>query len=156
MAKEFLASIAPFAIVLAVRVGRSVPSWMGSAFAAIKPRPATDPVWSFAYMQLLTVFHAVMTRLGLNNKMFYQTRHSGASIDRMKKKRSSEGARRRGGWKNPKSVARYEKHARMVDSLASLPGGLRRHMDSVEIAIVDIVLRVRVVAIPSLVAVLAD
>jgi hypothetical protein len=73
----------------------------------------------------------------------------------MERWRSSEEVRRRGSWKSPRSITRYVKHARLVDSLARRPGGLRRHMDQVEGAIEDIVLKDRVEATPSLVALLA-
>ena len=131
-------------------------TWMGAAFATIKTRPATAKIWDFTYMQLLATFHTALARLGLRNVVLYMTRHSGASIDRMTQERSSEEVRRRGGWKHPKSVARYEKHARLIDSLARLPGGLRRHMEEVEGSVEAIVLKGKVVAIPPLGALLAD
>ena len=64
----------------------------------------------------------------------YQLRHSGASWDVARSYRNIHEVQRRGLWKTNTSVARYEKHGRMIAEYEKLDAPLRvwleaRHQD---------------------------
>ena len=78
----------------------------------VKARPGR-PVWHFEYPEYLRCFRQVAESEGISKPTLYQTRHSGASIDRFYGWRSLTAVKKRGGWRSDRSVARYEKSARL-------------------------------------------
>ena len=73
----------------------------------------TARFWSFDYPEYLKRFRQVAESEGIGKLTPYQTRHSGASIDRFYEWRSLTAVKKRGGWRSDRSVARYEKSARL-------------------------------------------
>ena len=71
------------------------------------------PVWDFDYPMLLRHMKETCRSLQLGRITPYQARHSGASIDRSSGERSQAEVQRRGGWRQLKNMARYEKSARL-------------------------------------------
>ena len=61
----------------------------------------------------------------------YQLRHSGASWDVARSYRSTAAVQKRGLWKCESSMARYEKHGRMMAEYQKLPQAKRRWMEAV-------------------------
>ena len=87
---------------------------MGPALERLKANgEAGRPVWHFGYPECLASFRQVAKKEGMPDLTPYQTRHSGASIDRFYRWRLLADVKKRGGWRSDKSVARYEKSARL-------------------------------------------
>ena len=120
--------------------------WAGPILSSLRQQ-ARDPVWGFDYWTYLKHFRAVATRLNIKIDP-YQTRHSGASIDREARWRSLPEVKQRGAWKTDKSVARYDKHARVGHSAQSYPPLLATYFDQCEACLADIFLRGRLVPLP--------
>ena len=103
----------------------------------------SGPMWDFSYPQFARAFASAVRLLRIQKLIPYQWRHSGASIDRepvavpavagqaasssslatdssghphAKAPRTLDAVQRRGFWKSPKSVARYEKSGRLTVS----------------------------------------
>ena len=89
-------------------------TWLGPALERLKANGQPGrPVWHFDYPDYLASFRHVAKAEGMADLTPYQTRHSGASIDRFNNWRSLADVKKRGGWRSDKSVARYEKAARL-------------------------------------------
>ena len=91
--------------------------WAAPLWAALKEGPSSAPLWDFNYLDFLVVFRRCAAKLGRPTLVPYQARHSGASCDRAAGSRTAEETRRRGTWKSISSVMRYEKVARVAQSL---------------------------------------
>ena len=70
----------------------------------------------------------------------YNMRHSGPSIDRSQNLRPLLEVQKRGRWKSHKSVARYEKSARLAANFNQLPTKTQRHCLHVETLLGDVML----------------
>ena len=92
-------------------------------FSALKKRSGRDLVWSFDYRKFSSLFKRVAELAGLGQAHLhpYMMRHGGASDDALRLTRSLEAIKRRGRWAADTSVKRYEKHARVLESLECLP-----------------------------------
>ena len=101
-------------------------------------------VWGFTYWDYLKVFNASAASLGVR-AVPYQTRHSGASIDRESRVRTLGEVKQRGGWKADSSVMRYDKHARLRHSELRYPPGLAAHLQTCERQLEAIILQGKVV-----------
>ena len=93
--------------------------WVTELFKILRKGPLDEPVWSFTYGSLIAEFRRSCRRLGVN-VVPYQLRHSGASWDRLQRHRSLEQIMKRGRWGCMRSVARYEKSARVAADYAKL------------------------------------
>ncbi|CAK0889909.1 unnamed protein product [Prorocentrum cordatum] len=96
-------------------------------------------VWGFAYYDYLKVFTMCAKSLGVN-VVPYQTRHSGASIDRESRARTLGEVKQRGGWKADSIVMKYEKHARLRHSELRHNRDLSEHLQARERHLEDILL----------------
>ena len=81
-------------------------------------------LWDFTYAQLHRELRLVCDCLSLSLTL-YQTRHSGASHDRMKNNRSLDAIMKRGHWKTQQSVLRYEKSALLATAWNAVPATTR-------------------------------
>ena len=70
----------------------------------------------------------------------YQMRHSGASIDMARRWRRLADVQKRGQWKTTRSVARYEKHARLAATWATLSSAQQNVFLVCEAQLADIIL----------------
>ena len=61
----------------------------------------------------------------------YAVRHGGASFDALHKRRTLGEIRLRGRWRTDSSVARYNKHARVLKEVERLPLNVRRYGSSI-------------------------
>ena len=84
------------------------------------------PLWCFDYSHYSKIFGQVVETLGLDMTP-YQLRHSGPSTDRSRNLRSLLEVQKRGRWRSHKSVARYEKSARLAANFQSLSPALQHH-----------------------------
>jgi len=89
--------------------------FMAPVWEVLRAKPKGSSIWDFAYPELLAMMKQGCTALGLPNLTPYQARHSGASADRAENTRTLDEVRKRGGWKSFKSLARYEKSARLAE-----------------------------------------
>ncbi|CAK0908876.1 unnamed protein product, partial [Prorocentrum cordatum] len=98
---------------LSVKLDSSWLLWLGPVLEKLQRQDPTKPVWQFDYPQLLREMRSTCDTLQLGRITPYQARHSGASIDRASNERSQAEVQRRGGWRQLKNMARYEKSARL-------------------------------------------
>ena len=68
----------------------------------------------------MSEFNATKRRLGLDNLVLYQTRHSGASLDLQGRFRDHMELKKRGGRACDSSLRRYENAARLNKSASQL------------------------------------
>ena len=80
----------------------------------------SSKVWPFSYEHFIPVFKQAAAAIGLPDLVPYQARHSGASVDAAGRHRTLPEIQRRGRWKTLASVQRYERHAQLGKSAASL------------------------------------
>ena len=104
-------------------------------------------VFPFDYFHYLKVFKT--STATLKEKVVpYQTRHSGASIDRLLGVRSALEVKQRGGWRSDTSVRRYERHARIQHSAARFSSDMAVYLDQCERQLGEMFLRGRTVCPP--------
>jgi integrase len=116
-------------------------SFLNVAYAALKQRRKPDEkVFLFSYPQYTKVFNAVTKALNIRNLVPYQTRHSGASTDAADACRSMEEIQKRGQWRQSRSVARYDKDAKLTSAFAKHSSELQSHAVSCERVIEGIIL----------------
>ncbi|CAE7224534.1 unnamed protein product [Symbiodinium sp. CCMP2592] len=103
--------------------------WAPRLFRTLVQGAGSRPLSDFAYSDFLSYFNQAATRLQLPVTP-YQWRHSGPSIDISRRFRTLTEVQKRGRWKSPKSVTRYEKSGRLDElqwtasqSPAALPRG---------------------------------
>ena len=106
------------------------------------------PLWDFDYGEYLHTFRRAARLIGAPDLVPYQTRHSGPSVDRARGSRSLLEVQKRGQWKSGKSVARYEKHARLADSFHQHGAALQAYFQECELRGTEIVLHARLVPLP--------
>lgn len=100
--------------------------WGPKFFQVLKQNHPEAHLWDFSYAEYTDQFKKVVSQLGMDVTP-YQTRHSGPSIDRARRYRDTLEVQKRGQWKTAKSVARYEKSARLAATWDALPRRLRNH-----------------------------
>ena len=98
---------------LSVRLDSSWLRWIGPVLSEMQRLDPEKTVWEFDYPELLREMKACCRALQLRPVTPYQARHSGASIDRASGERTQAEVQRRGGWRQLKNMARYEKSARL-------------------------------------------
>lgn len=100
--------------------------WAAPLMRQLTNRHKEQPLWSFDYGHYSQVFQQITESMNLDMTP-YQMRHSGPSIDRSRNVRSLVEVQKRGRWKSHKSVARYEKSARLAANFQALPSRLQHH-----------------------------
>jgi hypothetical protein len=69
----------------------------------------------------------------------YILRHSGVTVDRAENARSTEECQKRGRWKHPSSMRRYEKAGRLGDSWRLLSVAMQTHCKQMKAKLPEIV-----------------
>jgi integrase len=95
-------------------------AWWDRVLPLLKQGKAESRVFAFSYEHYIPVFKQAAAEIGLPDLVPYQARHSGASVDAANHYRTIAEIQRRGRWKTSASVQRYEKHAQLGKSAASL------------------------------------
>ncbi|CAK8994704.1 unnamed protein product [Durusdinium trenchii] len=113
--------------------------WAATLLKPLASQGADLPLWNFNYSHYFKVFSQVTETLGLDMTP-YQMRHSGPSIDRSRNLRSLLEVQKRGRWRSHKSVARYEKSARLAATFQMLPPPLQHHCLLAERQLGDVML----------------
>ena len=85
--------------------------WLAALIVQLGVGDPTDPLWDFTMTDAKRAFDnaAASLDLGKLQLVLYTARHSGASIDRFTGRISLQEVQRRGRWRQPNSVRRYEK-----------------------------------------------
>ncbi|CAK0876757.1 unnamed protein product [Prorocentrum cordatum] len=85
--------------------------WLGNLLVRLAQGPPSGPLWTFTMTEAKDVFERATRALHLDKLLpvLYTARHSGASIDRFTGRISLQEVQRRGRWRQPSSVRRYEK-----------------------------------------------
>jgi len=130
--------------------------WLGFLAPVLRKlketRPRGTPVWGFGYPTYLEQFKAAAASLCITALTPYQTRHSGASIDRFNEWRDLASVKKRGGWRSDRSVARYEKSARLGYQQALRGTALVEHGKSCLAALEGILVHGRTLPAPRIAA----
>ena len=95
-------------------------------------------LWSFDYASLYRVIAEVGKAMNIA-LVPYIMRHSGVTIDRAENARSVEECQKRGRWKHPASMRRYEKSGRLGDSWRLLSPTLQTHCRQMKARLAEIV-----------------
>ncbi len=93
-------------------------SWINPVAEAMKQFEG-EQIWDFDYTDVAAELKEVSKLISVELTL-YQCRHSGPSIDRANGERDIGEVRKRGGWKAWKSLARYEKSARLANTFERL------------------------------------
>ena len=120
-------------------------------YQLLKNRAKHLKIFNFTYPEYAKALKKMSVQLGVPFTA-YQTRHSGASIDRSRGVRTRPEVQARGQWKAERSVARYDKHARLAQSFEKHPLQLQNYFRECEARIEDIVVFGRTVTPPAMVA----
>ena len=94
---------------------------LGSELGSSQTSP-TSPVFSFDYPAFCQQFQKALLEMEMGHLgvVPYAWRHSGPSIDRAQGRRTLQEVQKRGRWRQPKSVNRYEKAGRLGMSVREL------------------------------------
>ena len=114
----------------------------------LKEGDADKKVFGFDYYQYAKSFKKAATLCRVK-VVPYQTRHSGASLDRLYGWRSALEVKNRGDWKADTSVKRYEKSGRVQHSAARFDPAMDQYFRTCERQLADMFLRGRAVPLPA-------
>lgn len=115
-------------------------AFLAPAWRAIACPTSTAKVWGFTYPAFAEEFKKCVTEIGLPDVVPYQMRHSGPSTDLADGRRTSEQAQRRGRWAAARSMARYERSARLTAEWAKVPERTRAHCEDCVPRLADAIL----------------
>ena len=124
-------------------------SWLTPLYLEIARRAPEAPLFLFSYPVFCTLFAGACAALGVTNVVPYQMRHTGASLDRASGARTLLEVQQRLGHRQFRSVLRYEKHARLAKAAQKYSVALTAFGKRCEVALADIVLRRRVLPVPT-------
>lgn len=122
--------------------------WASPAWRLLCEGVPGSCVWSFTYPAYLKEFKLIRDRLKIPDLVPYAARHSGPSVDRALGVRSQEEVRKRGRWKQHRSMTRYEKAARLAATARSYTPSISAFMDVCEAQLADVVLGLRTDRLP--------
>jgi hypothetical protein len=112
-------------------------AFLKSAFEILARSPPDTPLWSFDYSMLYRTIAEVGKSMNIA-LVPYIMRHSGVTIDRAENARSVEECQKRGRWKQPSSMRRYEKSGRLGDSWRLLGPHMQTHCKQMKVMISEI------------------
>ena len=91
--------------------------WFPETLEVLADGPQEEKIFDFGYQDYVKEFTRTRRRLKIKKLVPYQARHSGASIDLCLSYRSIAEAKHRGRWGSEKSMLRYNKSAKLAQSL---------------------------------------
>ena len=91
--------------------------WMQVLLETLIEGPPDELVFEFDYQEFAKQFSKTRRRLRIKKLVPYQARHSGASIDLCMGYRTIAEVKNRGRWASDKSMLRYNKAAKLAQSL---------------------------------------
>ena len=96
---------------------------------ALKRRAGRGPLWRFSQLEFGQTFRKVAEIAGVSvlGAHPYSLRHGGASHDSLHRHRTPEQIKKQGRWRCDSSVARYNKHARVVTEANKLSARVRAY-----------------------------
>ena len=108
----------------------------------MKKKAGKGKLWSFDYVKYNLLFKKVSEVAGVSvlKAHPYALRHGGASHDSLHRHRDMQQIKKQGRWKCDSSVARYNKHARVITEANKLHEKVRKYGNKVELHIVDWIL----------------
>jgi len=123
--------------------------WLDHVLKHLSQGPPEERIFPWEYSQFYQMFVQAAAALGFKMAP-YQGRHSGISIDRAHRERSLDECMKRGRWKAPKSVARYEKAGRLNDAWRELSAAQQDHALYCERQLEECLVRGRPLPMPPL------
>ena len=112
-------------------------AFLKPAFEILARSPPDTPLRSFDYSMLYRTIAEVGKSMNIA-LVPYIMRHSGVTIDRAENARSVEECQKRGRWKQPSSMRRYEKSGRPGDSWRLLGPHMQTHCKQMKVMISEI------------------
>ena len=108
--------------------------WVNKVLPRLKEGNPEERICSFDYPAAAKMLKTATDSLEVSGKTMYQTRHSGASIDRVRGLRTLQQVQKRGQWGGRgggfSSVARYDKSSRLAADYHSLLLTLRNKLET--------------------------
>jgi hypothetical protein len=117
--------------------------WMEPLYRVWRSQLSLCRILMFDYPTMVAQFRTALMKTSIKNVVIYQTRHSGASQDRMENFRSLPDVQSRGSWKQFRSVTRYEKTARLSSAFGRHPDVIQRYCLNCERHVEGIVMHAR-------------
>ena len=105
--------------------------WFPTVVAALAEGPQHAKIFNFTYAEFAKEFTRARKKLKIKRLVPYQARHSGASIDLCLQYRGLAETKSRGRWASEKSMLRYNKAAKLAQSMKQFD---RRQCDFFEAA----------------------
>ena len=105
-------------------------SWIGHMLKVLTEAHPHGHLFDLSFTDFLEQLRISRRRLGLDDVVPHQMRHSGVSIELNSKLRSHQEAQKRGRWRQHLSMARYEKHARLEVTASWYPPAPRWSSES--------------------------
>ena len=116
--------------------------WLTQVFQALRlDGEERSEIWDFSYPDLCRVWRRGVTALKLAHLVPYQIRHSAPSWERLHNRRSRSGVGKKGRWKSPASLDRYEKSAMVTQNYRRIPIVQRRYYEECAKQLESVVLR---------------
>ena len=91
--------------------------WFTDLVSSLADGPPNELVFNFSYAEFTKEFTRARRKLRIKRLVPYQCRHSGASIDLCNNFRSIAEVKGRGRWGSEKSMLRYNKAAKLAQSM---------------------------------------
>ena len=93
-------------------------------------QPAVHRIVALTHLDYVRVFKTAARKIGMGHLVASVVRGSGASIDRASGFRTLPSIQKHGRWKQPGSVARYEKQNRLNQSWHAISAFRRRNFEN--------------------------
>ena len=109
----------------------------------LKKKAGEQRLWSFSGQEFNDLFRTISEAASVQvlKAHPYALRHGGASHDSLHRLRTPEQIKKQGRWKSDSSVARYNKHARVVTEANKLSGAAQSYGEQVRKKLVEFILR---------------
>ena len=101
--------------------------WLSRLFGVLRVGNPKDRLWPFRYQEVLETVKKAGQELEMPWMVPYTLRHAGVSWDVLQRFRTLEEAQRRGQWRCPLTMERYEQHARVGRGSLEISVGTREH-----------------------------
>ena len=111
---------------------------MARVYQVLSEKGGSESLFGCTYLDFASALGSACRRLNLK-VVGYQMRHSGASMDRADGSRGLEAVQKRGRWHAQRSVRRYEKHGRLIESWRS-PGASQQSYFEVCVLLLAVVI----------------
>ena len=114
--------------------------WVSQLFARLRAGAADEPLWPFAYPEVLETVRKAGAELEMPWMAPYTLRHAGVSWDILQRCRTLSEAQKRGQWRSAPTMDRYEQHARLARDALRISPAMREHFTRCEVHLRSVLL----------------